>query len=167
MFINAGKLIMTHLFKQSACLAVLAAFMATSSVHAQTYEDDTVYGYVGPSDVEIIYQPEAASYRPTSNVDNGDEGKRFSVVCAISLAGRLNTCYAEPNDINDQNFVRVAIENARKWVVGPQLRDGTPSADQAFRFVCRLDRIDGNATAPQVASTQDAGISDSLSDSVN
>lgn len=108
-------------------------------------------GFVGPEDVQVLYQPDPQSYQPDGNLDAQDAGKSFAIVCTISDSGHLSNCYAEANDLNDQNFVRVAMDNARLWVVGPMLRDGEPSAGQSFRLVCRFDRLD-DREAPRVAS---------------
>lgn len=141
---------------QVFALAFIAAAGVTCAADAQTFADDHVYGYVGPSDVDILFQPDPVSYQPVGNLDTGDEGKSFGIVCTISYSGRLDNCYAEPNDLNDQNFVRAALNNARKWVVGPQLRDGTPSAGQAFRLVCRFDRVGTrDEEARTIASSED------------
>lgn len=107
--------------------------------------------FVSTRDVDILYQPAPQNYQPDGNLDTGDGGKTFAIVCTISGDGHLGSCYAEDNDLNDQNFVRLALANARQWVVGPQLRDGESSAGRSFRMVCRFDRLNGE-TAPAIAS---------------
>ncbi len=113
--------------------------------------DEAMDTYVSAEDVEILYRPDPQSYQPDGNLDTGDGGKTFVIDCVISESGHLSGCYAEENDLNDQNFVRLALQNARKWVVGPQLRNGEPSAGRTFRLICRFDRMDGER-APTVAS---------------
>ena len=139
--------------------AVLAVVLLLPVVvHAQDRYDDrnddrgrSGNGYVGPEDVQILYQPDPQNYQPDGNLDANDAGKSFAIVCTISDSGHLGDCYAEPNDLNDQNFVRLAMDNAKRWVIGPTLRDGEPSAGQSFRLVCRFDRLD-DREAPRVAS---------------
>ncbi len=107
--------------------------------------------YVSADDIQIMYQPEPQSYQPDGNLDAGDAGKAIAIDCVISDSGHLSGCYAEENDLNDQNFVRLALDNARQWVVGPQLRNGEPSAGRTFRLVCRFDRTN-SGVAPAIAS---------------
>lgn len=112
-------------------------------------DEDT--GYVSAEDVNIVYQPTPQNYQPDGNLDASDAGKSFAIDCVISDSGRLGGCYAEDNDLNDQNFVRLALENARQWVVAPQLRNGGESAGRTFRLVCRFDRL-SDERAESVAS---------------
>ena len=107
--------------------------------------------YVSANEVDILYQPAPQNYQPDGNLDATDAGKTFAIVCTISDDGHLSGCYVEDNDLNDQNFVRLALANARQWVVAPQMHDGENSAGHSFRMVCRFDRL-GDRTAPAVAS---------------
>ncbi len=113
--------------------------------------DDSERTYISANEVDVLYQPAPQNYQPDGNLDASDSGKSFAIDCTISGDGHLGNCYAEDNDLNDQNFVRLALANARQWVVAPQLHDGGASAGRTFRMVCRFDRL-GDQTAPAIAS---------------
>jgi len=97
--------------------------------------------YVGLSELNIVSQPVVEPYRPDGNLDIDDSGKAFSMVCTIAGDGHLSDCYAEPNTLNDQNFVRHGLSDVSQWVVAPSLRDGQPAAGRQVRISCRFDPV--------------------------
>ena len=94
---------------------------------------------VTAEELVILYQPEPAHYMPDGDdLDLADQGKSFDVTCVIARSGKMEDCQAEDNDMVDQNFVRIAVKNVSKWVVGPQTRDGDSSEGLVLIVTCRF-----------------------------
>ena len=91
--------------RQVCLIALLAVLPAAASAQD---------AFVPLSDLDIVSRPQIEPYRPDGNLDMGDNGKAFSMVCTIAGDGHLSDCYAEPNTLNDQNFVRHGLHD-----VGP------------------------------------------------
>ena len=103
-------------------------------------------------DLYIMYQPEPAHYQPSGDdLDLADQGKSFDITCVIAPSGGLDDCQAEDNDMVDQNFVRVAVKNVGKWVVGPQTRSGDSTAGKVVIVTCRF-RLEGAEERTTVAA---------------
>ena len=137
-------------------LAVAGLAILSLSVAGAAFGQASDNGsYVDSSSVDVVYQPAPQNYRPDGNLDGADGGKAIAIDCTISDSGRLSDCYAEANDINDQNFVRAALNNAQQWVVAQTLRDGEPSAGKAFHIGCRFELV-GEVAAPAVAVASDS-----------
>ena len=106
---------------------------------------------VTTADVVVLYQPEPARYVPDGNdLDLSDQGKSFDVTCIITRSGRMSDCQAEDNDLADQNFVRIAVQNVSRWVVGPQTRNGDSSEGLVLVVTCQF-QLQGQRDDRQVA----------------
>ena len=108
------------------------AFMAMAGVACA---DD----YVQPSDLVILYQPDAKPYRPSgSDIDLADQGKSFDIICTIAHSGHFVDCQAYADNIADRGFVASAVSNLRGWVVGDTTRDGQATEGRHVRFTVRF-----------------------------
>lgn len=119
-------------------IAILAAWPAASQAQP---------ALVRLSDLQVVSQPSSQPYRPDGNLDVGDNGKAFSMICTIAPNGHLSDCYAEPNTLNDQNFVRHGLQDVSQWVVAPALRDGRAAAGRQVRITCRVNQMPSDAPA--------------------
>ena len=115
-------------------------------------------------DVRVVQQPRPAHYQPDStDYDLADRGKTSAILCTVNTDGRMQDCTAQPNNLADQNFVRIGVDNARDFVVGPEARDGSPTTGRILSLTCRFDRAGGDAAVEQSSSddgapaTQDDG----------
>ncbi len=107
------------------------------------------------ADAQVVYQPQPTSYQPdASDLDLADQGKAFDVSCTVGDDGHMQDCKAEPNDMADQNFVRIAVSDVQQFVVGPQTRDGEATAGRQFTVTCAFHRLDG--VAPTEVASNDA-----------
>ena len=122
--------------RQVCLIALLAVLPAAASAQD---------AFVPLSDLDIVSRPQIEPYRPDGNLDMGDNGKAFSMVCTIAGDGHLSDCYAEPNTLNDQNFVRHGLHDVGQWVVAPNLRDGEAAAGRQVRITCRFDEVQPDA----------------------
>lgn len=107
-------------------------------------------------DVGVLHQPEPASYQPEGNYDLADAGKTFDIACIVGGDGRLSGCKAMANNIVDQNFVTVALDNASGWVIQPRDHFGKSTAGRTFLLICQFKRSDDVEATPSLASADGA-----------
>lgn len=89
-------------------------------------------------DFVFVYQPRSKTYMP-SRSDNPDAGKSFEVGCTVAESGHMAECWAETDNIVDQNIVERAVDNVGRWIVAKRLRTGEPSAGMSFLVVTHVD----------------------------
>lgn len=100
-------------------------------------------------DVNIMQTPKPAQYQPDStDYDLADRGKTFDIACTVGTDGRMQDCKAQPNNLYDQNFVKIGVDNAGGFVVGARARDGSPTAGRRLSLTCKFNRMgnDGEAS---------------------
>ncbi len=94
-------------------------------------------------DVNVVQQPEPARYQPDStDYDLADKGKTFDIDCTVGPDGKMRDCEAQPNDMLDQNFVKIGVDNARGFVVDRAARDGSSTAGRTLSLTCQFSRAD-------------------------
>ncbi|MGZ3298145.1 MAG: hypothetical protein ACXU8U_05830 [Asticcacaulis sp.] len=128
---------------RSIIIAGLLAGMIPCGAFAQTAggQDDSDRASLRLSDVDIVYQPEPASYRPeNTDYDLADQGKRFDIECVIAANGHVRDCQAMQNNLADQNFVRVALDSVKGFIVGPVAHDGLPTAGRTLVITSEFHR---------------------------
>ena len=98
-------------------------------------------------DVDVVQHPHPAHYRPDStDYDLADRGKTFDILCTVNTDGRMQDCTAQPNNLADQNFVRIGVDNARYFVIARAAHDGSATAGRVLSLTCRFDPADGDGT---------------------
>lgn len=124
-----------------------AVFLPAGAACAQT---------VSLGDVSVVYQPEPTGYQPQgSDIDLSDAGKSFDIACRIVAGGKLTSCAVQANEINDVNFLRVAVGNVSQWVLAPRTVDGRPVAGRTLIVTCQFRRTDvAGAEATALVSTK-------------
>ncbi len=112
-------------------------------------------------DVNVMQSPSPAHYQPDStDYDLADRGKTFDIMCTVGSDGRMQNCIAQPNNMFDQNFVRIGVDNARGFVVGARAHDGSPTVGRTLSLTCKFSRTDGDAApAPATEVSARAGSS--------
>jgi len=109
-------------------------------------------------DVQVVQSPAPARYQPDStDYDLADRGKTFDIDCLVAPDGRMHDCQALPNNMYDQNFVRIGVDNARGFVVATRARDGTPTAGRTLSLTCKFSRTDGSDGDVAAKDADDAG----------
>ncbi len=107
-------------------------------------------------DVQVMQSPEPARYQPDStDYDLADRGKTFDIDCLVAADGRMHDCQALPNNMFDQNFVKIGVDNARDFVVGMRARDGSPTAGRVLSLTCKFSRTDEGDGGAAVESAND------------
>jgi len=117
--------------------ALAAAGLTPGIVHAQDV--------LRLGDVHIMQEPLPAHYQPDStDYDLADRGKTFDIMCTVGGDGHMRDCVAQPNNMFDQNFVRIGVDNARGFVVGARARDGSSTTGRTLSLTCKFSRTDGD-----------------------
>ena len=114
-------------------------------------------------DVNVTQMPKPAQYQPDStDYDLADRGKTFDISCVVGADGKMSDCVAEPNNMYDQNFVKIGVDNARDFVVGTRARDGSSTAGRRLTVTCKFNRMGGDETqaAADVPPPHDASRTD-------
>lgn len=102
-------------------------------------------------DVNVMQTPKPAQYQPDStDYDLADRGKTFDIACTVGDDGKMRDCAAEPNNMYDQNFVKIGVDNASGFVVGARARDGSSTAGRRLNLTCKFNRM-GQDDAEAVA----------------
>ena len=118
-------------------------------------------------DVNIVQEPEPAHYQPDStDYDLADRGKTFDIVCTVGNEGKMSDCVAKPNNLYDQNFVKIGVDNARNFVVGVRARDGSSTAGRTLSLTCKFDRANGEDPSATAAPADDKTRTDIASNDV-
>jgi len=108
-------------------------------------------------DVNIMQQPSPAHYQPDStDYDLADRGKTFDIMCTVGGDGRMQNCVAQPNNMFDQNFVRIGVDNARGFVVGARAHDGSSTIGRTLSLTCKFNRTDGDGAQASAGAPHDA-----------
>ncbi len=98
-------------------------------------------------DVNVMQMPKPAQYQPDStDYDLADRGKTFDIVCTVGNDGKMSDCAAQPNNLYDQNFVKIGVDNANGFVVGTRARDGSSTAGRKLSLTCKFNRMGGDDT---------------------
>ncbi len=98
-------------------------------------------------DVNVMQMPKPAQYQPDStDYDLADRGKTFDIVCTVGNDGKMSDCAAQPNNLYDQNFVKIGVDNANGFVVGTRARDGSSTVGRKLSLTCKFNRMGGDDT---------------------
>ena len=93
-------------------------------------------------DVNVMQTPKPAQYQPDStDYDLADRGKTFDIACTVGDDGKMRDCAAQPNNMYDQNFVKIGVDNASGFVVGARARDGSLTAGRRLSLTCKFNRM--------------------------
>jgi len=112
-------------------------------------------------DVHIMQEPSPAHYQPDStDYDLADRGKTFDIMCTVGVDGHMRDCVAQPNNMFDQNFVRIGVDNARGFVVGARARDGSPTIGRTLSLTCKFNRTDGDGAQASADAPHDTPATD-------
>jgi hypothetical protein len=106
-------------------------------------------------DVNVMQMPKPAQYQPDStDYDLADRGKTFDIVCTVGGDGKVSDCAAGPNNLYDQNFVKIGV--------GTRARDGSSTAGRKLNLTCKFNRMGGDepVAAADVPPPHDRGRTD-------
>lgn len=104
--------------------------------------DEPISGTVRLEEVEVLTPPAQSRYQPEGSQDLQDAGKTFDVSCRIADTGNMEDCEASPNDIRDETFVEIAVNNVSQTVIGPVADDGQPTAGRTLIVTAQFHRIE-------------------------
>ena len=112
-------------------------------------------------DVNVVQMPKPAQYQPDStDYDLADRGKTFDIVCTVGDDGKVSDCAAQPNNLYDQNFVKIGVDNANGFVVGTRARDGSSTVGRKLNLTCKFNRMGGDEEEAAADAPHDHGRTD-------